>query len=117
MGGPSPSPSPSGGSCLWANKCINSEGQCRACNKSPWYDTDGNRCVCGPGAADWIHKGECKACSLEAQAQDACPWATKCTNSEGQCQACNKSPWYDTDGNRCVCGPGAADWIHKGECK
>merc|ERR1712232_1025281 len=189
MGGPSPSPSPSGGSCPWANKCINSEGQCRACNKSPWYDTDGQRCVCGPGSGDWIHPGQCSACSYETNSTGvkntstvnstknvkpahqvsstgtcspqggtdcgyygisegecynrgcswcpgsrlycqsssgpspspspsggSCPWANKCINSEGQCRACNKSPWYDTDGQRCVCGPGSGDWIHPGQC-
>merc|ERR1711915_1024412 len=85
--------------------------------KSPWYDTDGGRCVCGPGQKDWIKKGECKACSLKSEVTEACPWAGNCTNSENQCQPCMKSPWYDTDGGRCVCGPGQKDWIKKGECK
>jgi len=33
-------------------------------------------------------------------------------NSEGVCQGCSKSPWYDTD-HKCVCGASAADWITK----
>merc|ERR1712000_407958 len=101
------------GPCSWATKCVNSENQCQPCNASPFANDD--RCVCGPGSADWIHQGECKACTDELKVTDACPWGTKCVNSENQCQTCNKSPFPNDD--RCVCGPGSADWIHKGECK
>merc|ERR1712038_26764 len=123
------------GSCPWYNnvQCINSEGQCQPCNKCPWYATDGERCVCGPGSGDWIHQNQCKACNSEDEtdvkklaaavvtpaAQGSCPWYNnvQCINSEGQCQPCNKSPWYATDGERCVCGPGSGDWIHQNQCK
>merc|ERR1712232_42202 len=112
-------------SCPWAGSCVNSEGQCQGCNKSPWYDTDGGRCVCGPGQADWIHQGQCQPCmvedgdvELQAQAEvvDSCPYVSRCMNSQGACAACNKSPWYDSD-HKCVCGPSASDWItSSGEC-
>merc|ERR1712187_634481 len=86
--------------CPWATKCINSDNKCQKCNKSPWYDKDGQRCVCGSHKADWIHKAECKPCSLESEAEEsgsedsneACPWATKCINSDNKGQKCNKSP-------------------------
>jgi hypothetical protein len=58
-------PSPGGGSCPWASKCWNTEGQCQSANISPWYNTDGNRCVIGPGSGDWIHPGGCTPCSAE----------------------------------------------------
>merc|ERR1719498_1236162 len=91
-----------GDACPWATKCINSENQCQTCTKSP-FDGD-DRCVCGPGQAGWIKKGECKACTAELKVTDACPWATKCINSENVCEACLKSPFADSGDDRCVCG-------------
>merc|ERR1711953_1532682 len=101
---------------------MGSKNQCQKCNKSPWYDTDGQRCVCGPDTGDWFYKYQCRACGDESESVEAtalltdCPWATKCVNSKNQCQKCNKGPWYDTDGQRCVCGPDTGDWIHKDQC-
>merc|ERR1712157_229554 len=106
--------SESAGACSWASKCINSEGACQACNASPFAGD--NRCVCGPGSADWIKPGECKSCTeVATESAGACSWASKCINSEGACQACNASPFAGD--SRCVCGPGSADWIKPGECK
>merc|ERR1719178_439810 len=72
----------SAGICPWYNNvmCVNSEGACQPCNQSPWYDTDGGRCVCGPGANDWIHENECRTCGAEAKKEKveasagSCPW-------------------------------------------
>merc|ERR1712107_543352 len=47
--------------CSWAGKCMNSEGKCQPCNASPFPNDD--RCVCGPGSADWIKPGTCTACT------------------------------------------------------
>merc|ERR1711982_255027 len=99
--------------CSWAGKCWNSEGQCQQCNASPFKNDD--RCVCGPGAKDWIKPGGCNACNDDVEIPDTpCSWAGKCWNSEGKCQQCNVSPFPNDD--RCVCGPGAKDWIKPGTC-
>merc|ERR1712110_1390015 len=48
--------------CSWAGKCWNSEGKCQQCNASPFKNDD--RCVCGPGANDWIKPGTCSAATV-----------------------------------------------------
>merc|ERR1712107_462096 len=99
--------------CSWAGKCMNSEGKCQPCNASPFPNDD--RCVCGPGSADWIKPGTCTACTEDVEIPDTpCSWAGKCMNSEGKCQPCNASPFPNDD--RCMCGPGSADWIKPGTC-
>merc|ERR1719436_505848 len=99
------------GSHCTAGKCMNSEGKCQPCNASPFPNDD--RCVCGPGSADWIKPGTCTACTEDVEIPDTpCSWAGKCMNSEGKCQPCNASPFPNDD--RCVCGPGSADWIKPG---
>merc|ERR1711937_271380 len=104
-------------------KCESSTG-CQPCNISPWYNTDGGRCVCGPASSDWIHKDECTQCSGEKEKVEkveasggSCPWWNNvmCESSTG-CQPCNISPWYNTDGGRCVCGPASSDWIFENQC-
>jgi len=96
--------------CPFTAKHLNSEGNCEACFKSP-FDGD-ERCTCGPGAADWITKDQVVACPVRnAEAVEACPFTAKHLNSEGNCEACFKSPFAGDE--RCTCGPGAADWITK----
>jgi hypothetical protein len=104
--------------CPFTSKCMNSEGVCATCDKSPWYESD-HKCTCGPAASDWMTEEQCTKCSTEAVATTAavepCPFTSKCMNSEGVCATCNKSPWYDSD-HKCTCGPAASDWMTEEQC-
>jgi len=96
--------------CPFTAKHLNSEGNCEACFKSPFAGDE--RCTCGPSAADWITKDQVVACPvLNAEAVDPCPFTAKHLNSEGNCEACFKSPFAGDE--RCTCGPSEADWITK----
>jgi len=151
--------------CPFTAEHLNSEGLCATCTKSSFAGDE--RCVCGPGGADWITKEQVVACpslnaeaddscpgtctmsnfygyrsdmcvcasqvewdrggphahhcitqeqgdacpSLNAEAVDSCPFTAKHLNSEGQCATCTKSSFAGDE--RCVCGPGGADWITK----
>merc|ERR1711865_1040805 len=87
---------------------LNSEGFCQVCHLSPFHNDD--RCVCGPGSSDWINNDQVVACpALNAEDVDSCPFTAKHLNSEGLCAACHKSSFANDE--RCVCGPGGADWI------
>jgi hypothetical protein len=96
--------------CPFAAFHLNSEGNCAACVESPFVGD--NRCTCGPSGADWITKEQVIACPvLNAEAVDPCPFTAKHMNSEGNCEACFKSPFAGDE--RCTCGPSEADWITK----